>query len=372
MKNSIGLVVNSNDFGGINKLNALIANDIAHQDCNVDIYVPIFPFYTYYVNIFNKKLYWFLKIIPFYFKKWILRKSSSLNDLIDKTKITKKYIKINFFIYKLDPLKLKRHDKIVLNGIGSVIECKDKYPQEKQIYIINQIEEIYHGEQYNDLYQSIRKNFKGKIISHCNFMKRKLSNHLDNIEIIPNPISPNIWKHKENFNIQKERRDILLYWKNNNAVKSGLKLIEGIYKKNKNLKLSIFGRSTYNDDLIKTIVNKYKCDLFLDISESNVANLYLNHNFLLYPNDFEDFGMPPVESLACGCIPILRYGIGASDMYAVNDFNSIFMSDNEEKDVDKISRLLKNNSMILELRKNSNKNLEQFSPENYGQRVLKD
>ena len=82
--------------------------------------------------------------------------------------------------------------------------------------------------------------------------------------------------------------------------------------------------------------------------------------------------MPPVEGLACGCVPILRPNIGAADMYAVDNFNSIYLTDNINDDAYKIVNILKNKEKIYELRNNSSKNIDQFNPENYGQRILKD
>ena len=56
----------------------------------------------------------------------------------------------------------------------------------------------------------------------------------------------------------------------------------------------------------KVLAKKFKLNILFDQDEEQVAKLYLNHTFLLYPNTYEDFGMPPVEALACGCIPVQR------------------------------------------------------------------
>ena len=369
MNRSIGIIVNSNDVGGINKLSAMMANDIANDHTDVFIYVPIIPFYIYYVSIFNNLKYWLFKIFPFYLIKWLFKKNSSL-DILDKSKISKKKINIKYYFYKIRNMDLKKHDKLILHGVGSVFECKNIYPQDKQIYLVNQIEEVNHGPQYEDLYKDIRKNFKGEVITHCNFMRKYLDNHVSKYRIIPNPISPKIWKFKENFDVKEARKDILFFWKNHKSAEYGFDLLDEIFKLNKEVSISIFARSTPNDKIIKTIATKYKANLFFDLSEQDVAGLYLSHSFLFYPNKFEDFGMPPVEGLACGCIPILRYGTGASDMYAINNFNSLFLTDNEKEDAYMISGFLKNNSKIYELRKNSHKNLDQFNPANYGERIL--
>ena len=74
MNKSIGIILNSNQVGGIPKLSAMMANDISNNYTEVFIYVPIIPFYTYYVSIFKKSIFWLLKIVPFYFFKWLFQK----------------------------------------------------------------------------------------------------------------------------------------------------------------------------------------------------------------------------------------------------------------------------------------------------------
>ena len=53
----IGILVTTNTFGGIAKLSAMMANDIANGKNKVTIFIPIIPFYTYYVNIFKRPIY---------------------------------------------------------------------------------------------------------------------------------------------------------------------------------------------------------------------------------------------------------------------------------------------------------------------------
>lgn len=369
MNKSIGIIANSNEIGGINKLIAMIANDIANEDYDVYIYVPILPWYTYYVLIFKRLFFWILRIVPFYFLRWILRRKSPLLDALNSSMLENKKIKIKYYYHKISNYNLLKHEKLIVNGIGSVIECENLFPQEKQIYLINQIEEIYHGEKYTNFYKDVRKKFKGTVITHCNFMKKFLSDDVNDLKIIPNPISPFTWNLQNNVFNKINRKDILFYWKNYNSAESGFKLLDEILKLDDKVSISIFGRKT-SDNRIQKVASKYNAKLYFDLKEQDIADLYLNHSFLFFPNKFEDFGMPPVECLSCGCIPILRYGVGASDMYAVDGFNSIFITNSAMNDAKKIVDYLKDNSKILNLRKNVLKNIEQFNPKNYGQRIL--
>ena len=80
--------------------------------------------------------------------------------------------------------------------------------------------------------------------------------------------------------------------------------------------------------------------------------------------------MPPVEALACGCIPILNPKTGAADMYSENNFNSIHLTYDVRIDVKNILSKLENNQELIKLRKNAVKNIKQFNPKNYGAKIL--
>ena len=380
MNKSIGIIANSNDIGGGNKLIAMIANDLSNDDRDIYIYIPILPFKTYYVTFFKKSLYWFLKIAPGYFLKWLAKKPSSLDHLLDKSKILNQKIKIKSYLYKPDKLNLKRHEKLIINGIGTLIDCQNIYPQNKQIYIIHMVEEISHGLKFTEKYKNIRRNFKGRVLTHSNFTKKMLSDHLSNVAIVPNPISPNTWKFRDKIDLKKDRKDLIVYCSNQKNAKITFKILEEILKLKNDIKFTILLRSSSGYKISKKtiskinekIISKNNAQLLFDLSEEELVSLFISHSFILYPNVYESFGMPPVEGLACGCVPILRPNVGAADMYAVDNFNSIYLTDNINDDAYKIVNILKNKEKIYELRSNSSKNIDQFNPENYGQRILKD
>ena len=177
-------------------------------------------------------------------------------------------------------------------------------------------------------------------------MKKKLSSHVKDLKIVPNPISKNLMKFKNSKKIFKKRKDLLIYWKNDNFIKETESILNEITKLNSNIKITIFARSLFGNDKVKNLTKKFSAKLVLNANEKIVANLYLSHEFLLYPNTYEDFGMPPLESLACGCIPIQRPNVGAADMYSINNYNSIHINNNHKKLAKKILYLLNNKREI--------------------------
>ena len=72
MNKSIGIIANSNDIGGINKLIAMMANDIVNKNFHVSIYVPILPWYTYYVLTFKRFFFLGIKNLTLLFIQMVI------------------------------------------------------------------------------------------------------------------------------------------------------------------------------------------------------------------------------------------------------------------------------------------------------------
>ena len=366
-KKKIGILLTNFKKGGIAKLCAMMANDIANKNNQVTIFVPILPYYTFYFKIFKRPFFWIFRLTPDYLKSWISNPNFPFYEILDKKKIKKGKIQIKYFLIKLSNKDLYFLDTIILNGIGDVYEYQFSRVPNK-IYLVNQLEEVVSG--HKKLFQKLRKNFKGKVITHCNYMKKKLSSHVKDLKIVPNPISKYLMKFKNSKKIFKKRKDLLIYWKNDNFIKETESILNEITKLNSNIKITIFARSLFGNNKLNIFTKKFNAKLVLDANEKKVANLYLNHEFLLYPNTYEDFGMPPLESLACGCIPVQRPNVGAADMYSIDNYNSIHINNNHKKLAKKILYLLNNKREILKLRNNAIKNLDKFSSINYGEKIL--
>ena len=367
-KKKIGILVTSNSFGGIAKLSAMMANDLSKQNNIVKIYIPILPYYTFYVKIFKRPLLWIRLFFIRYLIKHFFYKKFCFEDILNKKNINSGLINIKFILTTIKKNDLDSLDCLILNGIGDVKEYQG-FKIKKKIYLVNQIEEIY-SKKYKKIYEKLRKNFKGDIVTHCNFMQNKLSNHIKNVRVVPNPIPHGIWKHRNNIDINKKRNDILVYVKNDRIYDDAYNFLKKINELSDKLKITIIARKDNETLKAKLLSKNINAKLFLDLNENSIAKLYLNHSFLLYTNRYEDFGMPPVEAMACGCIPILNPKTGAASMYSKNNFNSIHLTYNTLFDAKNVLDNLQNKNKLLKLRKNSNTKINQFNPDNYGIKIL--
>ena len=100
-KKKIGILLTNFKKGGIAKLCALMANDIANKNNQVTIFVPILPYYTFYFKIFKRPFFWIFRLTPDYLKSWISNPNFPLYEILDKKKIKKGKIQIKYFLIKL-------------------------------------------------------------------------------------------------------------------------------------------------------------------------------------------------------------------------------------------------------------------------------
>ena len=105
------------------------------------------------------------------------------------------------------------------------------------------------------------------------------------------------------------------------------------------------------------------------LSEEELCHHYLTHSLLLFPSDFEGAGMPPMEAMACGCIPILKAGVGAADTYASHE-NAVLLGENIAVNAEMIADLLDHPSAAEKMRAKAKEALLPFSPSGCGVALL--
>lgn len=99
-----------------------------------------------------------------------------------------------------------------------------------------------------------------------------------------------------------------------------------------------------------------------DINDDILANLYSNALFFVFPSFYEGFGIPVLESFACGCPALLSDGgslpeIGgsAAQYFNPNDQQSLYLA---------ALNLLSNEKLRLELKDKGTERLQKFSWDN--------
>ena len=171
---SIGIILGSNGLTGAAKLAAIMADDLAEAGHIVYILVPIMPYYYYFVTVGKKPLNWFKNTAP-YFLRWILKPKFSFHQMVD-IKYPKGKIHTKFTLIYASKKQLDKLDYLIINGIGDSIVYRNRFPENKQLYIVNQLEERSHN---NPDYIGVRQAFKGKCIAISPFMAEELAKQIE-------------------------------------------------------------------------------------------------------------------------------------------------------------------------------------------------
>ncbi len=158
--------------------------------------------------------------------------------------------------------------------------------------------------------------------------------------------------------------DYILFVGNRSSYKNFEGLLKVIHKllTMNNVKLICAGGGGFNLDEINLIKSLGLINMVISIRQINddlLANLYGNALFFVFPSFYEGFGIPVLESFACGCPTLLSNGgslpeIGgdAAQYFDPNDSQSLYRA---------VSNLLNNQELRENLIERGTTRLNKFS-----------
>ncbi len=162
----------------------------------------------------------------------------------------------------------------------------------------------------------------------------------------------------DTFHVTKDHTtgNYVLYVGNRDPYKNFDKIIEPISELGLNLKIVGAPLNKNELKLLKKFNCKYK---HLGYTNCETLNELYNHAIcLLYPSEYEGFGLPILEAQKAGC-PVIAYN-GSSVKEIIGDSKLLLQSTNKEDIVNKIL-LLKNDSLRKEIISNGLHNSKKFS-----------
>ena len=352
---TVAIVLPSNNIAGPQKLSALWARDLAANGFQVEVLVPSLPYWYYYVRLhggFRNFLRWMRIGIN---SLWsVFRRGFAFADLAGGC------VNYRSVLLPLMP-RLSHVDILIVHGIGELIELSPKFPQDRMIYYLHHPEEITHG--HAGRLKAVRSDFRGTLIANSPWTRDAVADHVTCTTIIPPAIAPVFYRHVGVDSELNRPRDILLHYSvgRNRGGQHGIDLIDAVLSVRPQTKVTVWTRDQDPGlDGVKVVS---------DLTDEELCQCYLSHSFLLFPSTFEGAGMPPMEAMACGCIPILKAGVGAADTYASRE-NAVLLGPEVMTDAESIVDLLNHPPATARMRANVQEALRPFSPTGYGVRLL--
>ena len=357
---NIGIIIPSNNQAGAQKLAAICGSDLANSGWHVDLFIPRLPYYYYFVTLQRNLIGW-IRTVRYYVSAYCRDSSFCFMDLLET--VSSKGVHTHNVLRRPSRQRLKKLDFIIVMTIAQVAELKAFFPQERTIYYILHPEEMAYG--HKDTFRRIRHHFPGKIIALSPWTANQVADHIPKPPVLLAVVSPVFWENRDSSREKKRPKDILFHYcvSGNKASNFGEKILKSLYRKRPQTLVTVWTRDQVPDLLFDVEIKK-------SVSEHDLYDLYLSHKMLLFPSSWEGFGMPPIEGMACGCLPILRSGVGAADLYARDNDNAILIEEDLDETAEKIARLLDNDKQLERMRISAEKALEPFNPIGYGKRLL--
>lgn len=360
----VAMVLPVNILGGPQKIAAIAAIDLARNGHDVTIFLPVLPYYYYSVVLGRRRLSW-IKSALLSARDWTKKRRFSFQDLLDESGVGDR-ISVRFVARAASKRQLSRFDRLIVHTIAQVHEYRDKFPQERQIYLLWHPEEDIHG--HKETFRSMRVSFEGKIVISSRFTGDEVADHVPSPALVPGPISHPIWSQRDNIDLEKPRQDILLFWKDPQSGPSGGEILQNLLKIRPETTISVWCRGEGSKRMAQEMLPGV--EIVEAISEERLCQLYLDHSMLLFPSLYEGLGVPPIEALACGCIPVLHPDVGAAEMYAKDGENTVHLGGSPSDAAERIAGVLDDASVMRSMRVAAPDSIDAFDPNGYGARLL--
>ena len=362
---SIGIVLPSNVKGGPQKYTAIIANDLARNGHNVTIFISVLSHYYLLVTLGKRRKSW-LKSSLRQTWEWVGNREFCFQELLDVEELDGR-VEIKFVPRRASKAQLAGLDCLILQSEAQVVEYQQRYPQEQQLFMFWHPAEHSHGNE--STFKKVRREFNGTTVVTSPFAAREIADDIQGLPVVPAPVSEIFWDQRLRFDRDADRKDVLLFWKDYQDGPKGSDMVKKLLESRPETSVTVWCRGPgFSSMAAKSLP---ETNIVENLTESELRDLYLGHSLLLFNSTYEGFGIPPTESLVCGCIPILLPQVGAAEIYARDGENSIYLNGDVETAAQRMADVLDNPQLLQTMRESASDPSLPFDPNGCGERLLK-
>ncbi len=197
----------------------------------------------------------------------------------------------------------------------------------------------------------------------------------EKIEVIHQAISPIFFEKADTSRIKEKYKlpaEFILSVGTIEERKNQLSIVKALLQQNLKIPVIFVGNPTsYCNDIHKYIAEKNieKQVIFLrNIPEKDLAAIYQLASLSIYISVFEGFGLPVIESVACGC-PVITSNVSCLPETAGNAA-VLCQPENIEELGNNIQKAINDNDFRNELIRKGKARAEEFQPKNYVEKLI--
>ncbi len=198
----------------------------------------------------------------------------------------------------------------------------------------------------------------------------------EKVELIYQPVAPVFFERQNIFLIRKKYHlpeKFILSVGTLESRKNQLALLQALHLKEIKTTVVFVGKQTtsYMAEMNRFIEEnemETQVKFLSNISESDLAALYQTATLSVYISVFEGFGLPVIESMACGC-PVVTSSVSVLPETA-GEAAVLCNPAKVEEIAQKVAMLLEKEDFRNEIVEKGKQRAEQFHPENYAKKLI--
>ncbi len=251
---------------------------------------------------------------------------------------------------------LFKNPDLLIATAWSTVEFLDKIPSKRKLYFVQSDERRFFKEDEKEWIKKVEKTYKKdcEFFTMAKWIQKWLKEEFNKDSYyVPNGIDLNCFYKVKSIERKNKPFRILL----EGPTSLWFKGMDDAYEATRGLDSEIWMVSALGKPK-----DEWKIDKFFEhVQIDQMKSIYSSCDFLLKMSRVESFSSPPLEAMACGCIPIITNYTGYTE-YLVNEKNGLVVDIGDTESARKaIIRLMKDKKLRKYLLKNGSTTVKKWS-----------